>query len=77
MKSTIKTGLFVLALTSMLAACKGGFSGDKQDSTMLDRERNDSIARLNSETGKMAADSNSAAKQDTNGLDSSAYHKNK
>jgi hypothetical protein len=65
MKNSLKTGIALLALASTLGACKGGFSGEKQDSTMLDKETMDSSAALNSKAGTMAADSNSAGDQDT------------
>jgi len=65
MKNKLKTGIALLALASTLGACKGGFSGEKQDSTMIDKETMDSSAALNNKAGTMAADSNSAGGQDT------------
>lgn len=65
MKNKLKTGIALLALASTLGACKGGFSGEKQDSTMIDKETMDSSAALNNKAGTMAADSNSAGSQDT------------
>ena len=69
MKNTLKIGIALLALTSMLGACKGGFSGEKQDSTMRNKESMDSSAALNSKAGTMAADSNSAGHQDSSKRD--------
>jgi hypothetical protein len=69
MKKGLKTALLMLAAVSILSACKGGVSGDKQDSTMLDRNRMDSTSALNHKAGTMAADSNSAALQDSNATD--------
>jgi len=71
MKNTLKTGIVLLALASTLGACKGGFSGEKQDSTMRNKESMDSSAALNSKAGTMAADSNSAGDQDTAKRDTS------
>jgi len=71
MKNTLKTGIAILALASTLGACKGGFSGEKQDSTMRNKESMDSSAALNSKAGTMAADSNSAGGQDTAKRDTS------
>lgn len=69
-----KAIIFILfaGLAGTLAACKGGVSGEGQDSTMRDRNRMDSISALESERGVMAADSNSAekAKQDSLSADS-------
>jgi hypothetical protein len=70
MKKHIKSFIILAATAAALTACKGGVSGEKQDSTMLDRETMDSSAALNHKAGTMAADSNSAARQDSSGLDS-------
>jgi len=72
MKSKAKLLLLSIGLAGSLAACKGGVSGEGQDSTMRDRDRMDSISALESQRGVMAADSNSAekAKQDSVNADS-------
>jgi len=69
MKNALKTGIAILALASTLGACKGGFSGEKQDSTMVDKATMDSSAALNNKAGTMSADSNSKVKQDTDSRD--------
>ncbi len=72
MKNTAKLFILLVGLSSTLYACKGGVSGEGQDSTMRDRERMDSTAALESQRGVMAADSNSAEKagQDSLNADS-------
>lgn len=46
MKNQIIKGLLVITI-SLICSCKGGFSGQKQDSTMLDTNARDSAASLN------------------------------
>jgi hypothetical protein len=72
MKTKGKLFILLAGLAGTLAACKGGVSGEGQDSTMRDRNRMDSISALESKRGVMAADSNSAekAKQDSVNADS-------
>ncbi len=72
MKNTAKLLILSASLAGTLAACKGGVSGEGQDSTMRDRDRMDSISALESQRGVMAADSNSAekARQDSLNADS-------
>lgn len=62
MKNKGKLFFLFACLAGTLAACKGGVSGEGQDSTMLDRNRMDSISALESKRGVMTADSNSAEK---------------
>ncbi|WP_460679933.1 hypothetical protein [Mucilaginibacter koreensis] len=69
MKNGFKAAIVMLATVSILSACKGGVSGEKQDSTMLDRDRMDSTSALNHKAGTMAADSNAAARLDSNATD--------
>jgi hypothetical protein len=45
-KLTIAT-VIILNITCMFFSCKGGFSGQKMDSTMLDTDARDSAAALN------------------------------
>ncbi|WP_342647479.1 hypothetical protein [Mucilaginibacter sp. CSA2-8R] len=75
MKNTVKLFILTAGLAGTLAACKGGVSGEGQDSTMRDRNRMDSISALESQRGVMAADSNSAekAKQDSLNADSAKH----
>ena len=70
MKNTLKATAALLALAASMAACKGGVSGEKTDSTMVNKQVMDSTATMNSKAGTMAADSNSAAKRDSNSTDS-------
>jgi hypothetical protein len=62
MKNKGKLFILFASLVGTMASCKGGVSGEGQDSTMLDRNRMDSISALESKRGVMAADSNSAEK---------------
>ncbi len=72
MKNTVKLIILSAGLAGTMAACKGGASGEGQDSTMRDRDRMDSISALERQRGVMAADSNSAekARQDSLNADS-------
>lgn len=72
MKNKVKLFILSAGRAGTLAACKGGVSGEGQDSTMRDRDRIDSIAALESQRGVMAVDSNSAekARQDSLNADS-------
>lgn len=65
MKNILKTGLAALSLVCMLSACKGGVSGDKQDSTMVDSQAIDSTATKNTQAGTMSADTNGSPKRDS------------
>ena len=46
MKKIART-IIILILTTLIFSCKGGFSGQKADSTMLDMNARDSAAALN------------------------------
>jgi len=70
MKNGIKAGLLLFTLATALSACKGGVSGEKMDSTMIDRHARDSTSALNSKAGTMAHDSSSASKTDSAKKDS-------
>lgn len=65
MKNGAKAIIAILALATSLSACKGGVSGEKQDSTMLNKQAMDSSAKVENKAGEMTRDTNTAAQQDT------------
>ncbi len=65
MKIFIKPAIIIFAASCCLAACKGGVSGEKEDSTMVNKQVMDSTASQNKKAGTMAADSGAGPKADT------------
>ena len=65
MKTRAKLYILALTATMSLFACKGGFTGEKQDSTMLNRHSMDSTAKQNAKAGTQPNPKDSVPKDDT------------
>jgi len=75
MKTKSKLYILAIAASMSLFACKGGFSGDKQDSTMLNRKSMDSTAKQNQKAGTQPNPKDSVPKDDTSAGTNPLKHK--
>lgn len=66
MKNNAKFITLAFFTAGFLTACQGGFSGDKQDSTMVDKHAMDSTANQNTKAGTLGGPKgDSSTKNDT------------
>jgi hypothetical protein len=71
-----KSKIYTLAAIISLgfAACKGGVTAEKQDSTMLNRHAMDSTAKQNQKAGTQSNPKDSVPKDDTSAGTSTLKH---